>query len=75
MMQRMTELAKARQVKGFTAYTVGYNSPMLRVFQCTGHAVEVTPEDQGFAVRIPFDSVPTLDKARRESGKSIVMAS
>jgi acyl-CoA hydrolase/RimJ/RimL family protein N-acetyltransferase len=56
LMRRITELAKARQVSGFTAYTLGYNSPMLRVFESAGHAVEVTPEGQGFAVRIAFDS-------------------
>lgn len=54
LMRRMTELAKARQRKGFTAYTLSNNSPILRVLQCTGHAAEVTPERLGFAVRIAF---------------------
>jgi acyl-CoA hydrolase/GNAT superfamily N-acetyltransferase len=71
LMRRMTELAKARQVRGFTAYTLGYNSPMLCVFQCTGFAVEVTPEGEGFAVRIPFDDAPRPDDALRASRRKV----
>lgn len=57
-MQRMAEPAKARQVKRFTACTLGYNSSILRVFRCTGHAVEITQEGRDFAVRIAFEEAP-----------------
>lgn len=59
LMRKLTELAKARNIKGFTAYTVGYNSPMLGVFRHTGHPVEAIPEANGCAVRIPFNTPGT----------------
>lgn len=55
LMQKLTQMARARSVKGFTAYILGYNSPMLRVFESAGFPVEVTPEGDGLGVRIPFD--------------------
>ncbi len=54
MMRKLTEFAKSHGVKGFTAYTAGYNSAMLRTFRQTGHAVETTAEPHGVAIRIPF---------------------
>jgi acyl-CoA hydrolase/RimJ/RimL family protein N-acetyltransferase len=72
LMQRMTEFAKSRQIKGFTAYTLGYNSPMLRVFECSGHAVEVTPEDQGCVVRIPFDTPPDVGEPGARYGNVVL---
>lgn len=65
LMHRLTAIAEARQLRGFTAYTLGYNSPMLRVFQSTAHPVEVTPENEGFVVRISFtDQRPARDRLR-----------
>jgi len=54
LMKKLTELAKARDIKGFTAYTIGYNSPVLGVFRYTGHTVEAHPEPHGCTIRIPF---------------------
>ena len=56
LMRGLTEHAKARGIRGFTAYTIGFNSPMLRTFRHTGHEVEATPETHGCTIRILFDS-------------------
>jgi GNAT superfamily N-acetyltransferase len=57
LMRRMTDVAKARGLKGFTAFTTGYNGPMIRVFESAGYPVEATPEGPDFTLRIPFEPV------------------
>lgn len=56
LMRKLTEYARAHDIKGFTAYTIGFNSPMIRTFRYTGHKVDTVPETHGCAVRISFDS-------------------
>jgi len=64
LMRKLTDHAKARDIRGFTAFTIGMNSPMLRTFGHTGHTVEVHPESHGCAIRISFDSPPDGRKSQ-----------
>ena len=55
LMRRLTEIAEARGVRGFTAMTLADNVPMLRVFEKCGYPVEVQREGEILRLRIPFE--------------------
>ncbi len=54
LMRRLTEIAEARGLRGFTAIVLHSNARMLRVFEKCGHPVEVQNEGETVMIRIPF---------------------
>jgi GNAT superfamily N-acetyltransferase len=58
LMRRITKLARERGLKGFTAFTTGYNGAMVRVFESAGCPIEMTPEGPDYSLRILFESAP-----------------
>ncbi|MBX7106871.1 MAG: GNAT family N-acetyltransferase, partial [Gemmataceae bacterium] len=55
LMRRLTEIAEARNVRGFTAMVLTGNVPMMRVFEKCGYPIEKTSEGDVMRLRIPFD--------------------
>lgn len=55
LMRRLTEVAEARGVTGFTAVVLGNNIRMLRVFEKCGYPVETTPQGDTLSLRISFE--------------------
>ena len=54
LMRRLTEIAEARGVQGFTAIVLATNASMLRVFEKCGYPVETVSEGEMIRLRIPF---------------------
>ena len=50
-----TEIAEARNIRGFVGEVLTRNTPMMRVFEKCGYPVEWTPTGKTISLRIPFD--------------------
>jgi len=57
LMRRLTEIAEARSIRGFTAAVLADNGRMLRVFEKCGYPIERKLEGDVIALRIPFEGV------------------
>ena len=68
LMRRITKVAKERGFKGFTAFTTGYNGPMIRVFESAGYPVEATSQGSDYTLRIPLE--PVSERAPEFAGAS-----
>ncbi len=55
LMRRLTEVAEARGLRGFTALVFTNNIRMLRVFEKCGYPVDSTPEGDTVRLRISFE--------------------
>lgn len=56
LMRRLTEIAEARGVRGFTAQVLANNARMLRVFEKCGYPLHTEQSGETITIRIPFDS-------------------
>jgi GNAT superfamily N-acetyltransferase len=54
LMRRLTEIARSRGLRGFTACVLANNARMLRVFEKTGHRVQSRTVGDTVMLRIPF---------------------
>ncbi len=66
LMKRLTEIAVARGIKGFTADVLSDNVRMLRVFQKCGYPMVTTQEGDVTSLTIRFEGEPTT-APRREA--------
>jgi acyl-CoA hydrolase/RimJ/RimL family protein N-acetyltransferase len=57
LMRRLTEIAEARNIRGFVGEVLTRNTPMMRVFEKCGYPVEWKSLGETIALRIPFDRV------------------
>lgn len=56
LMRRLTEIAEARGVRGFTASVLTQNARMLRVFEKCGYPLEIENQGDTVRLRIPFET-------------------
>ncbi|NNG17877.1 MAG: GNAT family N-acetyltransferase [Gemmatimonadales bacterium] len=68
LMRRMSEIAQARGVSGFTADVLDSNKPMLMVFHKSGLHVRSETEDSTRHLTLLFDALDKEDKSRVRSG-------
>ncbi|MFO0837268.1 MAG: GNAT family N-acetyltransferase [Phycisphaerae bacterium] len=54
LMRRLTEIAEARSVGGFSAVVLADNARMMRVFEKCGYPIEVLGRGETVSIRIPF---------------------
>ncbi|MEP0847458.1 MAG: GNAT family N-acetyltransferase [Phycisphaerae bacterium] len=54
LMRRLTEVAEARGVDGFTAVVLAGNTRMMRVFEKCGYPIETLDKGESIHLRIPF---------------------
>jgi RimJ/RimL family protein N-acetyltransferase len=55
LMRRLTEIAEARGIRGFTAIVLADNVRMLRVFEKCGYPIESVAQGETVALKIPFE--------------------
>jgi len=55
LMRRLTEIAEARNIRGFVGEVLTRNTPMMRVFEKCGYPVEWKATGETVSLRIPFD--------------------
>jgi acyl-CoA hydrolase/ribosomal protein S18 acetylase RimI-like enzyme len=58
LMRRLTEIAEARGLNGFTAIVLANNRRMLRVFEKCGYPLQTRLEGEFMQLRIPFKEKP-----------------
>lgn len=56
LMRRLTEIAEARGLRGFTAIVLAGNARMMRVFEKCGYPLEITEQGETVHLRIPFQA-------------------
>jgi len=55
LLERLIEVAIAKGLKGFTAWVLTENAPMMRVFKKLGHRLEYTVEGDVYHVTVHFE--------------------
>ncbi|MCK6457489.1 MAG: GNAT family N-acetyltransferase [Phycisphaerae bacterium] len=66
LMRRLTEIAEARNIRGFTADVLADNTRMLRVFEKCGYPVRTTQKGDVVSLKISFDDVPRESWAEQD---------
>lgn len=58
LMRRLTEIAEARGIHGFTAQVLADNLRMMQVFEKCGYPIEVNRDGDVLKLRLPFEGTP-----------------
>jgi acyl-CoA hydrolase/GNAT superfamily N-acetyltransferase len=60
LLQHLTDVARARGIKGYTAVVLASNMRMIRVFEKCGYPIEAKPCGDTVNLRIPFEGEPHI---------------